>query len=165
MTTITLAPTIQCSATVNDGTTVIVALAYHRDSRRYRMQNITVTDIFRPISYTDVRSMNLRSALIPKIRQQLADNTRTALLDQGLVKGPLQSFFTGNAGRPIAAAAAADPSSTHLDTAAAIHVLATSCGEYPVKAIERCFGISRTDALRWMRRVRPRIDDVIITSE
>lgn len=85
------------------------------------------------------------------------DALRTALGEHNAElsrRAPVRSFFKGSAGRAVAEKVRRDPTAEHLENAAVVYRLARLTGDYPVQAVERCFGLQRADARRWVALTR-----------
>lgn len=129
--------------------TVTVLASYNAALGRYAAASVFVEHPF-----AEVRSSVLRRT---PVRRILAEGLRPQLLEANPALGrdrAVKAWAAGKNGRRPAAKQVASPDAAHLASAAAVLSLERTVGGFPVRAVERAFGIERADAARWVRLVR-----------
>lgn len=128
----------------------------HQDDA-YDTLSINVEHPFTPITPTLMRRLGLRAVKSTLVRQELA-----ATNPELMKIAPIAAFLKGNNGRPVAAKDRLNPTHNRLDEAFVVLRLARLAGEFSVISIERCFGIERNDARRWVKLARRREEELSV---
>lgn len=131
------------------GPTVRITASYSRHEAKYVASSITVEHPLEAVTGRTLRTTRLRALMVEGLREQLRE-ANTELLDQA----PVKTYFRGTRGRAVSEKTRLDPTLAQLVDAGTVYQLASSIGDFPIKAIERCFSLDNRDAQRWMRQVR-----------
>lgn len=128
-----------------------IAVKAMHDSRTgtYTSVSVEITHPMIPVTPTLIRRLRLGAVRSSIIRQKLME------ANPDLVKIPaLKSFFSGNQGRTVAQKARLSPSAEQLETASAVFRLAKLTGDFPIKAVQRCFALETDEAHAWVALAR-----------
>ena len=128
-----------------------IAVKAMHDSRTgtYTSVSVEITHPMIPVTPTLIRRLRLGAVRSSIIRQKLME------ANPELVKiAALKSFFTGSTGRAVAQKSRLSPSAEQLDAASAVYRLARLAGDFPVKAVQRCFALEKDEAHLWVSLAR-----------
>lgn len=129
--------------------TVLVNAYFDQGARRYLANQVEIAHPFVAVTSTWINRLRLRSAMAQALRPHLETANLSLLSRPGAKR-----FFHGSTARPRKASYAVSPDRMALDDAALVFTLARATGDFPVLAVQRCLGIDRTDAQRWVRTLR-----------
>lgn len=127
---------------------LLITATYNSTLDKYHAVSVSFEHPMTPINSTVVRKTRLATLMAFELRSIIREPNKDLESIPAVKK-----FFTGSTGR-TPAAMAASPSPAKLQEAGLVFRLAHLCGFFPVKAVERCFGISYRDAKRWVRATR-----------
>jgi hypothetical protein len=135
----------------HEGPLITLSASYRPYVQRYEVTNFTLQRGKFPITggtlrHTAVRAITSEVLTLAILEENRQLNRTSALL----------TFFKGTYGRALNPFDQQDPSSWLLQNASVVFTLARLTHTFPVRAIERCFGITYRDAQRWVRLARRR---------
>lgn len=128
-----------------------ISIKAMHDSRleKYTTVSIGIENPMAAVTPTGIRRIRLGSIRSDALRKQLME-ANPDLLDAPAIK----SYFAGTNGRAAAKKTHLSPSAEQLEVAATIFKLARLVGDYPIKAVQRCFGLEHAVARFWVNRAR-----------
>lgn len=148
---LTLPATIRTTIVQKDPAEPQIEVAVHFDSAlmKYLVTSAEFSHPINPITSTRLRKTRFATLVAHQLREELRPDN----VDMIAAHTPIKRFFTGSKGR-TKSSSEHSPSLAHLQQAAAVFTLARAAGFFPVRAVERCFGISYHSAKRWVRAAR-----------
>lgn len=124
-------------------------LSYDATTGRYRPFGVSLDGFADPVKGRDLRTMPMARLIADQLRPQI-EEANPQLLTVPAVK----TYFKGTRGRKVATGIAQKPSFDKLEEAALVFTLAKAVGDFPVRAVERCFALEYAQAKRWVRKAR-----------
>lgn len=128
---------------------VSIKAMHEAKTGRYTTVSLGVENPMSPVTPTGIRRIRLGELRSNALRQELlAQNPE-------LTEVPaIKTYFSGKTGRTAAKKTHLEPTDEQLETASAIFRLARLVGDYPIKAVQRSFGLEHPIARLWVNRAR-----------
>lgn len=127
-------------------------LTYSHDKarQRYMPVSVKVENPMSPFTMTAMKQMRVHGLSMPKLREELINQHNADLLS----RAPIKSYVKGAKGRAVAQKSHQNPTDAQLTDAALIYSLAKVVRDFPIKAVERSFGLDHDDARNWLKLAR-----------
>lgn len=127
-----------------------VTFSHDKAQQRYMPVSVKIENPMSPFTVTAMKKMRVHRLSMPKLREQLINQHNTDLLSHA----PIKAYARGKDGRAIAQKAHLNPSEQQLTDAVLIYGLASAIRDFPVKAIEKSFGLDNDEARNWLKLAR-----------
>lgn len=126
-----------------------VTFSHDKAKRRYMPVSVKVENPMSPFTVTAMKKMRVHNLAMPKLREELG--THNADL---LGHAPVKSYFKGSKGRAVAQKSHENPTDAQLTDAALVYSFAAAVRDFPIKAVERSFGLDNDQARNWLKLAR-----------
>lgn len=128
-----------------------ITFSFDKASAKYLPASVKTENPMQPFTVTTMKKMPVHRLALPHLRRAIAD------ANPELVKRPaVKSYVKGTSGRTVSAKAQTNPLEQNLTDAAAVYSMASVIRDFPIKAVQRCFGLDNTQARYWLKEARLR---------